>query len=187
MNEMSGMSDPETVASRQTHEGRLVKVRVDTLRMEDGREFDLEVVEHARSIVVMPVTGNDSVLLVRQWRQPTGGWLLEAPAGRMDDDDDSPADAAQRELREETGFLAGELTPLGAFWTAPGLFTEYMYAYIARNLRSAPLPPDPGEEVTVEEIPLDRLPGLIESGEICDAKTILSAFWLLRNLDMKHR
>jgi len=176
---MSEREDPRTVASRQTFEGRLIRARVDTVRFADGGEQELEVIEHARSVVIIPLTSKDTVLLVRQWRQPTAEWLLEAPAGRIDREDSNPKDAAQRELREETGFSADELVQLGEFWTAPGLFTEYMYAFVATNLRRAPLPQDPGEDVTVEEVELDRLPEMIESGEIRDAKTILGVLWLL--------
>ena len=155
-----------------------MRVRVDTVRLEDGREFEREVIEHARSVVVLPLTENETVLLVRQWRQPTGEWLLEAPAGRIEAEE-RPEDAAQRELQEETGYSAQTLTPLGAFWTAPGLFTEYMYAFVGRDLQRAPLPQDPDEDVSVEEVRLDDVPGLIESGAIRDAKTILSALWVL--------
>ena len=102
---MSERKRPETVASRQVCEGKLVRFRVDTVRLEDGREFEREVVEHAQSVVVVPVTDRETVLLVRQWRQATGDWLLEAPAGRMEPDE-APEDTAQRELREETGFSA---------------------------------------------------------------------------------
>ena len=175
---MSESGAPETIASRETYQGRLVRVRVDTVRLEDGREFEREVIEHARSVVVLPFTEKGTVLLVRQWRQPTGEWLLEAPAGRMEAEE-RPEDAAQRELREETGFSAEELTPLGGFWTAPGLLSEYMYAFLARGLRPAPLPQDPGEDVSVEEVGLDEVPGLIESGGIRDGKTLLSVLWVL--------
>jgi len=115
---------------------------------------------------------------VRQWRQATGEWLLEAPAGRMEEGE-KPEDTAQRELREETGFSAKVLRPLGGFWTAPGLFTEYMYAFVATGLRRAPLPQDPGEGVSVEEVRLDEVPGMIESGAIRDAKTIASVLSVL--------
>ena len=153
-------------------------MRVDTVRLQDGREFEMEVIEHSRSVVVVPVTDKGSVLLVRQWRQATGDWLLEAPAGRLEQGE-SPADAAQRELREETGFSAKELRPLGGFWTAPGLFTEYMYTFLATGLEPAPLPQDPGEDVRVEEVRLDEVPGMIESGAIQDAKTIASVLGVL--------
>jgi len=169
---------PKTVASRQVYAGRLVRFRVDTVRLEDGREFEREVVEHARSVVVVPMTDRETVLLVRQWRQATGEWLLEAPAGRMEEGE-KPEDTAQRELREETGFSAKVLRPLGGFWTAPGLFTEYMYAFVATGLRRAPLPQDPGEGVSVEEVRLDEVPGMIESGAIRDAKTIASVLSVL--------
>jgi len=171
-------SCPETIASRQVYEGKLARFRVDTVRLQDGREFEMEVIEHSRSVVVVPVTDKGSVLLVRQWRQATGEWLLEAPAGRLEQGE-SPADAAQRELREETGFSAQEMRPLGGFWTAPGLFTEYMYAFLATGLEPSPLPQDPGEDVSVEEVRLDEVPGMIESGAIRDAKTIASVLGVL--------
>ena len=77
-----------------------------------------------------------------------------------------------RELQEETGYASRSLRPLGGFWSSPGFCTEYMYAYMARDLVPSPLSPDDDEFIEVERQPISRIPQLIRLGEIQDAKTI---------------
>ena len=123
-----------------------------------------------------PSISRAAALLVRQYRYPIGKDLLEAPAGGIDSGE-SPEQAAQRELQEEIGYIAGSLERLGAFWTAPGFCTEYMYAYLARDLTPSSLAPDEDEEIVVERHSLDSVREMIRDGRIVDAKTI-AAFWM---------
>lgn len=111
------------------------------------------------------------MLLVRQYRHSAGEALLEAPAGTLEDSE-SPDDCAQRELQEEVGYASMNLRALGGFWTSPGFCTEYIYAYLARNLVESKLSPDDDEDIVVERVPTDRIPQMIRLGEIRDAKTI---------------
>ena len=144
-------------------------------------EVDREIVEHIGSVVLVPLTSKGTVLLVRQWRHPAGTVLLEAPAGTLEHGE-MPEVCAQRELQEETGHKARTLTNLPGFWVAPGWCTEYMHAFLATGLSVASLPQDDDEDVHVEETPLARIPDLIRSGDIQDAKSIaalLSAMYLM--------
>ncbi len=144
-------------------------------------EVEREIVEHIGSVVLVPLTGRGTVLLVRQWRQPAGKVLLEAPAGTLEPGE-KPEACAQRELQEETGHRARKLTPLPGFWVAPGWCTEYMHAFLATGLSAASLPQDDDEDVHVEETVLNQVQDLIRSGEIQDAKSIaalLSAMYLM--------
>ena len=153
------------------YDGRIIRVRVDTVGLPGGRETVREVVEHAACVVIVPVDSNGDILMVRQYRYATGRSLLEAPAGRVEPGE-SPDDCAQRELQEEVGYAAGSLLPLGGFWMSPGFCTEYMHAYLAQDLAPSRMEPDDDEDISVERIPLSSAAQLVQRGDIQDAKTI---------------
>ena len=165
------MQAETTSSSRPIFDGKIVQVRVDTVRLPDGREATREVVEHSTSVVVVPIDGEDNVILVRQYRYPVGAALLEAPAG-MVEETESPEDCAQREFQEEAGYLSRQLKSLGCFWSSPGFCTELMYAYVARDLSPSRLTPDADENIQIEKVPLSQVTELVRTGEIEDAKTI---------------
>ena len=164
--------EPERViATEPIFQGRVFRVRVDTVSLPSGRETSREVVEHNGSVVIVPIDSDDNVILVRQYRHPTGRVLLEAPAGTLEGSED-PDDCAQRELREETGFASRDLRSLGGFWTVPGFCTEYIRAYVARDLVPSKLAQDYDEDIEIDRRPLSQIPDLIRRGEIQDAKTL---------------
>lgn len=165
------MQRSETIASRLIYSGHVLDLRVDTVRLGDRPPVEREVADNINSVVVVAVSDEREVLLVRQWRHPVGRVLLEAPAGHVDPGE-TPRDAAARELREETGHAARNLTPLPGFWIAPGWATEYMDAYLATGLERSPLPQDEDEDVELARTPLNDVPRLIREGAIADAKTI---------------
>ena len=174
---MDGEIQPErVVARRDVYDGRVVQLHIDEVELANGKRTTREVVEHADAVVVLPIDQSGRALLVRQYRYPIGKDLLEAPAGGIDPGEE-PDEAAQRELQEEIGYRAGRLERLGGFWTAPGFCTEYMYAYLARDLSESSLAPDEDEDITVERHSLDSIRTLIRDGRIVDAKTI-AAFWM---------
>ena len=161
----------EVLASSTGFDGRIVRVRVDQVRLADGRETVREVVEHPDSVVVVPIDADGNVVLVRQYRHPVGSALLEAPAGKCDGPE-SPEEAAQRELREETGYRAGELRSLGSFWSSPGFCTELMHAFVATDLTPSRLEHDADEDIVIERAPMSSVTELVRTGAIRDAKTI---------------
>ena len=162
------------IRSQRLFDGKVVSLRVDTVEMTRGGatlETTREVVEHAPTVVVVPLDGQGNVLLVEQYRHPTGETLLEAPAGGMEPGE-SPEDAVARELQEETGYAPGRLERLAGFWIAPGWCTEYMHAFVATQLRPSELPQDVDEDVRLIPVPLEQVPDLIRQGRIRDAKSI---------------
>lgn len=173
------MSTIDTLNTHRIYEGKILSLRVDTLQVDHGPAVQREIVEHPGSIVVVPVTPQGTVLLVRQWRHPSRATLLEAPAGTRDAEDADSMETAQRELREEIGHGAGRLTHLGGFWLAPGWCTEYMDAFVATDLSEDALPQDDDENVVLDERPLSEIPGLIRSGAIQDAKSIAALLMAL--------
>ena len=169
---------PKTISTRRVYEGQVINLRLDTLQIGTSVQATREIVEHRGAVVILPVTRIQTVLLVRQWRQAAGKILLEAPAGTIEPDE-QPEVTAQRELQEEVGYLATNLRPLGAFYTAPGFCNEFIYAYVATGLSRSILPQDADEDVHVEETALADLPSLISSGAIVDAKTIAASLMML--------
>jgi len=162
---------PTTIAVNRKYEGNRISLRVDTARFEDGPEFDREIVEHPGSVVLVPITDDGKVLLIRQYRQAAERFLLEASAGTREAGE-SPEVTAHRELQEEVGYKAGKLIPIGGSWVAPGYSTEYSHMYIAIDLEPAPLPSDDGEDIVVEEVDFDDLHRLIAEGKLEDQMSI---------------
>ena len=169
---INSQSEP-TIESRLAYKGKIVNLRVDTVRLPRGDLSTREIVEHSECICIVPLDEQDNVVLVRQFRKPVEEDLLEVPAGGVDKGERSE-EAALRELQEETGFTADVLHHLSSFWTTPGFCTELMHAYLATGLRPGSLKPDEDEDIQVVKVPLNRIPDMIRSGEIRDAKSIAS-------------
>ncbi len=109
----------KTLSSRLIYEGRVVKLRVDTVKMPNGRETTREIVEHSDCVAIVAIDDKDNVLLVKQFRQPVGKALLEIPAGGIEPGED-PVITVRREMREETGYLPRKVERVGGFYSAPG-------------------------------------------------------------------
>lgn len=176
------MDIPEVVASRRAFESFIVDLRVDSLREAGGTTYDRVVVEYGVAVVLVPVDSDGLLLMVRQYRHPVRRWLLELPAGGVDERDASPEDAALRELREETGFR-GALTRIGGLFLAPGYSDEYQHMYVARDLVEDPLDADEDENLVLERVTLDDALAFVDSGEICDAKSIAALLMYLRHIE----
>ena len=167
-----------TVESHRAFEGQLFNVRVDTVRLPNGRLARREIVENGDSVcIVCPWTDKTmwswyvstvSLLTCSCWRYPQ-----EAPAGGMNPGED-PEEAALRELKEETGYRADKLERLSYFWTTPGFCTEGMHAYLATGLEAGSRNQEEDENIEVVRVALEEVPGMISSGEIQDGKSIAS-------------
>jgi ADP-ribose pyrophosphatase len=166
----------ERLATREIFRGRTFRVTVERVRLPNGREMDMELVHHRGAAAVVPLLDDGSVLLVRQYRYATGGWLLEIPAGKLDPDE-SPESCALRETEEETGYRPGELQPLGWIWTTPGFADEKIWLFLATGLQQTAQVLGEDEVLSLERMPLTEAVEKAASGEINDAK---SAVALLR-------
>ena len=141
-----------------------------------------DIVEHVGSVIILPLDADGQLIFVRQYRHAAGLDLLELPAGTLDKDE-LPETCATREVREETGMAAGKLESLGGFYLAPGYSTEYMYVYLATDLRYDPLEADADEFLTVERFPLKEALSMFESGEIQDAKSLAAILLARKHLE----
>ena len=161
----------ETLSSRMMYEGRAVKLRIDTVQTADGRETTREIVEHADCVAIVAIDAEDNVLLVKQFRKPVEKELLEIPAGGIDPGEDAET-AVCREMQEETGYFPGKLVSLGGFYSAPGYCTEYLHLYLVSDFVQSQLFAEDTEGIEVIKVPVNKVPGLIASGSIQDAKSI---------------
>lgn len=130
-----------------------------------------DVVEHPGSVVIVPVVSPREVCLVEVARIAVGRTLLELPAGTLDRVE-SPADAAARELAEETGYRAGRVTSLGGLWMSPGILRERMHLFLAEQLVPGPQALEPGERITVRVVSWEEAVAMCHDGRIEDAKTV---------------
>ena len=159
------------LSSAQIFTGKLLRVRVDQVRLSNGRESAREVVEHPGAVAILPVEGDGTLVLVRQFRYAVGKTLLEVPAGTREPNE--PAEqCAVRELREETGLAARQMELLTRFYVSPGWCTEELLVYRARDLREVGAEPEGDEILSIERIRPEQVPALIASGDIADAKTL---------------
>jgi len=161
----------KTLSSRLIYEGRAVKLRVDTVRLPNGRETSREIVEHSDCVAIVAIDEKDNVLLVKQFRQPVEKALLEIPAGGIEPGED-PVTTVRRELREETGYLPRKVERFGGFYSAPGYCTEYLHLYLATDLIPSPLSAEDTENIRLIRVSITQIPSLVTSGSICDAKSI---------------
>ncbi|MQF98590.1 MAG: NUDIX hydrolase [SAR202 cluster bacterium] len=172
--------EEKSISSDYVYRGNIIDVRLETITLPEGKTGQREIVDHGDSIVVVPVDKDNQIILVRQYRKALENFLLEAPAGGIEKNE-TPGDAAVRELQEEIGYTSYNIEYMGGFWIAPGFCNEYMYSYIARDLVKSQLPPDEDENIEIVSVPMEEILHLIRSGEIEDAKSI-SALLMALNL-----
>jgi ADP-ribose pyrophosphatase len=171
----------ETLSSEIIYRGRAIGVRVDQVQTPGGRVTTREIVEHADCVAIVAVDDSNNLLLVNQFRKPVEKELLEIPAGGIEPGED-PADCVRREMREETGYLPRKVERLGGFYSTPGYCTEYLYLYLATDLVPSPLQAEDTESIQLKRVPPDEITGLIDSGAICDAKSIAGLLIYLKQL-----
>jgi ADP-ribose pyrophosphatase len=170
----------ELLASRRVYDGTVVNLRVDTLRGPNGEPHHVEVVEHAEAVVVIVRPKPSEMLLVRQYRHPLARESWEVVAGGMNPGE-SPEDAAARELREETGYVAHRITRLWSAFSAPGFCDELLHFCVVDGYDVGEREGfDAGEEEMQAGIfALDELWRKIREDELPDAKTQIAVLWAL--------
>ncbi len=166
-----GRLTENVIASDMRYRGKIVNLRIDTVRLSSGATATREVIEHADAVTVVPLTENDEVVLVRQFRLPASRQLLETPAGVVEPGE-QPISTAQRELAEEVGLRAGRLEPVLSMYLAPGYSEERMHVFLGTDLMPAEGHADQDEIIQVERAPLPEAARMCLDGRIEDAKTV---------------
>src|SRR5437773_4907626 len=162
---------PEFIDSKKVFAGRVFDVTVDTVR-EGDKTYIREVVHHPGSSVILPAFDDGTIALVRQYRHPAVRYLLELPAGTLNDKE-RPEEGAARELEEELGLVAGRMEKLSEFVVSPGFCEEKIWLYLATEMTETAQRLEDDEMIEVVRLPIDRALQMITDGEIEDAKTII--------------
>ena len=166
-----------TGKSRRVYSGRVISLDVDTVDFPNGTVGELEMVRHPGASAVVPFldapdSADPRVLLIRQYRYASDGYLYEIPAGRLDPGE-LPSDCALRELREETGYSAAEVIPLTTFFTTPGFTDERIHLFAATGLEPGESALESDEIVELHPTPLTKAVEMVKSGQIIDGKSML--------------
>lgn len=171
----------KTISSRSIFRGKIIKLKVDTVQLPDGRESTREIIEHRGAVAIVAVNDDKDIFLVRQYRKPVENVLLEIPAGTMEIDED-PMDCARRELSEETGLTASSWEPIVSYYSAPGFCDEKLHLYMATGLKPGETHPDQDEFLELIKIPLREAYDLILNGTIVDGKSIIGIQYAMKRL-----
>jgi ADP-ribose pyrophosphatase len=166
----------------RVYTGRIVSLDVDEVRFPNGTVGSLEMLRHSGASAVVPFLdhphdADPRILLIRQFRHATGGYLWEIPAGRRDGDE-APEVTATRELHEETGYTSTHLEKLTWIWTTPGFTDEKIHIYMATGLATGTATLEADEVLDVHELRWSDARAMIERGEIVDAKTIVALLYV---------
>lgn len=162
------------ISGKRVYEGKILNLEVDEVELSDGSLASRECVRHHGGAAVLYVTGG-RVLLVKQFRYLYGKEIYEIPAGKLEKGED-PMEAAKRELREETGFVANDMLPFLKIYPTPGYTDEVIHVYCAKNCYVDSQQLDKGEFLNVSLIKITDVLKMIESGEICDSKTVSAVY-----------
>lgn len=155
------------------YQGKSYEFYVDTVKLPDGKEAVREMVKHPGGVAILAIDNENNVLMEEQYRYAIKQTFYEIPAGKMDKiPGEEPLDAAKRELREETGRVAGYWKYLGKIHTSPGIVSEVLYLYLAKDLHMEEQELDSDEFINVTSMQIEELKEKIAGGEISDCKVI---------------
>lgn len=160
----------KTIEKEVVFEGKIITVRKDKAELEDGTVAGRELVIHSGGVCVLPLTDENEVIMVRQFRYAFGEPLLEIPAGKLEPGEEHRL-AGLRELAEETGASCESFDYLGVCYPSVAYLTEKIHIYLARGLKFREARPDEGEFLDVIRVPLEKAVQMAMNGEIPDAKT----------------
>jgi ADP-ribose pyrophosphatase len=179
----SGKKKVEVISSKLSYEGPLFRVYTDEI-VENGREVTRDVVRHNGSVVILAIDDSKNkrdpmIVMERQYRHAAKEYLLEVPAGKMEEGEDALA-GAKRELLEETGFKAKRWRKMVRYFASPGFLGEWMQVFVAEGLTLGDAQPEYDEQLEIEMMPLSKLLSMIEKGKIYDGKTLISVMLYAR-------
>jgi 8-oxo-dGTP pyrophosphatase MutT (NUDIX family) len=169
------MSENRILKREPIFQGRVIDVGLETVELPNGRQVDLEIIRHPGGAATVALDAQSRVCLLRQFRHAGNGWLWELPAGKIDPGE-SPLTTATRELAEEAGVTAADWTDLGFMHSSPGVFTEIIYLWLARDLEVSTHDHGVDEVIEVHWLPLNQALDWCNDGTITDAKTLIGLY-----------
>jgi ADP-ribose pyrophosphatase len=162
---------PTEPTDQVVYKGQRVDMVLRKVRTSSGKQIVREVVVHPGAVIILPVLADGSIVMIENLRHTLNEKLWELPAGTLEKGED-PALCAERELEEETGYRAKQITAFGWFYTSPGILTEKMYAFVATGLEPGPQALEENENITVMPKSPEQIRGMIRENRIVDGKTI---------------
>ena len=173
------MSDPDRLSHERVYDGKVFDVDRDRVRMPNGREVTVDVVRHARSVVLLPVPAPGHIILIKQYRYAVNRWLWELPAGSVDEGEE-PEAAAHRECHEEIGQVPDTIVRLGSLFPTPGYCDEEMFFFRLSGLgetdEQATI--DEDEDIEARVFTVREAREMVRRGEIVDMKTVVGLTYL---------
>lgn len=178
--------EEKTLSTNPIFSGKVISLQVDEVELPNGRLAKREIVKHPGAVAIIPITDDNKIVMVEQYRAALGRTIIEIPAGKLEKGEE-PRESAIRELEEETGYECNSLEWLISFYTSPGFADEIIHVYIAKGLtkkeHAASL--DEDEFVHLHEVSLDEALTLIQEQKIYDAKTAYAVTYLQLQEAMK--
>jgi ADP-ribose pyrophosphatase len=164
----------ERVGTEEVWSGRIASVRKDRIRHDDGDVVEREIVSHPGAVAVVAHDG-ERLWLVRQPREAVGEYLLELPAGKLDEEGEEPLATAKRELAEEIGKAANNWQHLTTFYASPGFSDEQIHVYLATDLHDEHAETHENERIEIVTVPLAEVDDVIRANK--DSKTLIGLLW----------
>ena len=161
---------------RNVFKGRVLTLNLEQVTLPNGRVAELEIAHHPGGAAIVALDAAGRVCLLRQYRHAAGGWLDELPAGKLDGGE-PPIECAVRELAEEAGMQAGRWEKLGEYLSSPGVLTEVIHVFLARDLVPVESTPEEHEVFEVHWLPLPEVVARAASGGLRDGKSLVGLFW----------
>jgi len=164
-----------TVKIQPIYSGKIIELNLEQVTLPNGREAELEIVHHPGGVAVLAEDDSGRLCLIRQYRHAAGGWLWELPAGKLEAGE-APAVTAQRELLEEAGVEAASWQELGRAVSSPGILTEVIHLYYAKNLTYKAHAHEAEEVIEIHWYAPGEIDDMVRQGKIVDAKTLVGLY-----------
>jgi len=161
---------------RNVFKGRVLTLNLEQVELPNGRVAELEIAHHPGGAAIVALDAEGRICLLHQFRHAAGGWLDELPAGKLDGGE-PPLECAVRELAEEAGMQAGRWDKLGEYFSSPGVLTEVIHIFLARDLVAVGASPEEHEVFEARWVPLPVAVARASRGEIRDGKSLVGIFW----------
>lgn len=169
-----------SIKSDTIYDGKILKLRVDTVELENKKYSKREIVDHQKGVGIIAYDGEDKLWMVSQYRKAVDQVMLEIPAGLIEANE-TPIEAARRELQEEVGFYPQACDFLFTMHSSPGFTNDKLSFFLAKDLKKSKLDLDEDENLEAKSYPIDELYNKVLNGEITDAKTIIAIQYAVMN------